>query len=241
MNRQRINALKTASWLALGLVTGSGGTVLWQQLTSTPTPLPSPPAGRQPPQLAALTTALLLHGEPTLGSNDAPLTIVEFSDFQCTYCRQFHLQVFPSLKQEYIDTGLVRFIHKDLPLPFHDQARPAAAAARCAGEQNRYWEVYEALFDQQRCLECKGVLGIAKEFSLDTSALRACMQRASTQALITSNLSEAKLHNIRATPTFIIGPSRKDGRHYGDIIEGAAPLPYFKSLIEQQLKAQKDL
>ena len=68
----------------------------------------------------------------------------------------------PSLKREYIDTGLVRFIHKDLPLPFHDQARPAAAAARCAGEQNRYWDLYSALFDQQTCLECKGVVEIAK-------------------------------------------------------------------------------
>ena len=73
-----------------------------------------------------------------MGSNDAPLTIVEFSDFECPYCRLFHEEVLPSLKREYIDTGLVRFIHKDLPLPFHDQARPAAAAARCClGERAR--------------------------------------------------------------------------------------------------------
>ena len=121
---------------------------------------------------------LRLQGEPTLGSSKAPLTIVEFSDFQCPYCRHFHEQVLPPLKQEYINKGLVRFIHKDLPLPFHSQAKPAAAAARCAGEQNRYWDLYGALFDQQTCLDCKGVVRIAEELTLDTSALRACIREA---------------------------------------------------------------
>ena len=134
----------------------------------------------------------------------------------------------------------MRFIHKDLPLPFHDQARPAAAAARCAGEQNRYWDLYSALFDQQTCLECKGVVEIAKQLSLDTSKLQACMQREATNTLITANLSEAQLHNIRATPTFVIGTSRSDGTHHGDIFEGAMPWPQFKALIDRQLNAQKE-
>ena len=107
-------------------------------------------AERAPPS-AALTQAASQR-EPVLGDSTAPLTIVEFSDFECPCCRRFHEQVLPALKREYIDTGLVRFIHKDLPLPFHRQARPAAAAARCAGEQNRYWDLYSALFDQQTCL-----------------------------------------------------------------------------------------
>ena len=75
----------------------------------------------------------------------------------------FHEQVLPSAETGLHRQGLVRFIHKDLPLPFHRQAKPAAAAARCAGEQNRYWDLYGALFDQQTCLECKGVQSIAEE------------------------------------------------------------------------------
>ena len=236
MSRQRINVLRAAYWLALGLGVGSGTTLVFQQWTSTPTP--EARAEQQAPPAAALTTELLLEGDPVLGSSRAPLTIVEFSDFECPYCRLFHEQVLPSLKRDYIDTGLVRFIHKDLPLPFHRQARPAAAAARCAGEQNRYWDLYGALFDQQTCLECKGVMGIAEDLNLDTSALRTCMQREATDTLINANLSEAKLHNIRATPTFIIGPSRSDDKHHGDIVEGALPWPQFKALIDQQLKAQ---
>ena len=239
MNRQRINVLKAVGWLALGLGIGSGGTVVLQQWASTSTTVPNAPVERQRPPEAALTTELLLEGEPVMGSNDAPLTIVEFSDFECSYCRRFHDQVLPSLKRDYIDKGLVRFIHKDLPLPFHRQAKAAAAAARCAAEQNRYWDLYGALFDQQSCLECKGVVVIAEDINLDTSALQACMQREATETLITSNLSEAALHNIRATPTFVIGPSRRDGKHHGDIVEGALPWPQFKALIDQQLKGQK--
>ena len=238
MRAQRINVLRAVGWLALGLGVGSGGTLLFQRWTTTATPIPNALEERQPPLKAELTTELLLAGEPVLGSRQAPLTIVEFSDFECPYCRLFHQEVMPSLKRDYIDTGLVRFIHKDLPLPFHNQARPAAAAARCAGEQNRYWDLYDALFDQQTCLECKGVVGIAETIQLDTSALRACMQREATKTVITTNLSEAELHNIRATPTFVIGASRNDGKHHGDIVEGTMPWPQFKALIDLQLESQ---
>ena len=193
-------------------------------------------ASKQPSrQIPALTSPLLLKGEPTLGDASAPLTIVEFSDFECSYCRRFHEQVMPHLKRDYIDTGLVRFVHKDLPLPFHPHAMPAAAAARCADEQNRYWELYSALFDQQNCLSCKGVVTIAAEEQLNTTALKACMERESTLAVINANRSEASLHNIRATPTFIVGPSRSNDSLEGQIIEGALPWETFKSTIEKAL------
>ena len=239
MNRNQINFLWAVGWLALGLGIGSGSTVVLQKWTSASALTADGRRGNQAPPEAALISELLLLGEPALGSSKAPLTIVEFSDFECPYCRQFHEEVLPSLRSEYIDTGLVRFVHKDLPLPFHSQARGAAMAARCAGEQNRYWDLYGALFDHQTCLECKGAVKIAEELGLKTSTLLACMQREETETLITANLSEAKLHNIRATPTFVIGPSRSDGKHHGDIVEGAMPWPQFKALIDQQLKAQK--
>ena len=238
MSQRRIQVLKALGSLALGLGIGSGGTLLLQHWTSASGTAPKAPVEQQRPP-AALTTELLLAGEPAMGSNDAPLTIVEFSDFECSYCRRFHEQVLPSLKRDYIDTGLVRFIHKDLPLPFHRQAKPAAAAARCAAEQNRYWDLYSALFDQQTCLACRGVIGIAADINLNASDLQACMQHNTTQALINANLSEAKLHNIRATPTFIIGPSRSDGKHLGNVVEGALPWPQFKALIDQQLSNKR--
>ena len=236
---RRMHVLKAVGWLSLGLGIGSVGTVVLQQWTSSSATVPNAPVERQRPPEAALTTELLLRGEPAMGSNDAPLTIVEFSDFECSYCRRFHDQVLPSLQRDYIDTGLVRFIHKDLPLPFHRQAKPAAAAARCAAQQNRYRDLYGALFDQQTCLECKGVIRIAEDINLDISGLQTCMQQDSTETLIKANLSEAELHNIRATPTFIIGPSRNDEKHHGEIVEGALPWPQFKALIDQQLNVAR--
>ena len=218
-----------------GAALGIGGTVVVERLLEKHLAQPSEAQARAIP---ALTSPLLLQGEPVLGDPNAPLTIVEFSDFECSYCRRFHKQVMPQLKRDYIDTGLVRFVHKDLPLPFHPHALPAAAAARCAGEQNRYWELYSSLFDQQNCLGCKGVLGIVAEAELNTSKLLACMERESTLALINANRSEASLHNISATPTFVIGPTQRDGSLEGQIIEGALPWATFQSTIEKALRKQ---
>ena len=215
-----------------GVALGIGSTVIVQKLQGQHL---APGNERQARQIPALTSPLLLQGEPALGDSRAPLTIVEFSDFECSYCRRFHEQVMPQLTSEYIDTGLVRFVHKDLPLPFHPHAMPAAAAARCAGEQNRYWDFYSGLFDQQNCLNCKGILAIAAEEELDTTALKACMERESTLAVINANRSEASLHNISATPTFIIGPTRSNDSLDGQIIEGAVPWDTFKATIEKAL------
>ena len=215
-----------------GVALGIGGTVVVERLLDHHLAQPSEPKARAVP---ALTSPLLLQGEPVLGDPSAPLTIVEFSDFECSYCRSFHKQVMPQLKRDYIDTGKIRFVHKDLPLPFHPHALPAAAAARCAGEQNRYWDLYSALFDQQNCLSCKGVLAIAGEEQLDTAALQTCMERKATVAIINANRSEASLHNISATPTFVIGPSQSDGSLDGEVVEGAMPWATFKSTVDKAL------
>ena len=216
-----------------GVALGIGSTVIVQKLQGQHH---APSNERPARQIPAPTSPLLLQGEPALGDSRAPLTIVEFSDFECSYCRRFHEQVMPQLTSEYIDTGLVRFVHKDLPLPFHPHAMPAAAAARCAGEQNRYWDIYARLFEQQNCLDCKGVMAIAAEEELDTAALQACMERTSTVALINANRSEASLHNISATPTFIIGPTQSNDSLEGRVIEGALPWSAFKEAIDEALR-----
>ena len=224
---------RSLAWLLTGFVLGIGSTVIVQRVQERRLGSSKQTEARPRP---ALTSPLLLKGEPILGRTNAPITIVEFSDFECSYCRRFHEQVFPKIKRQYIDTGLVRFVHKDLPLPFHSDALTAAAAARCAGEQNRYWDFYSALFDQQNCLSCKGVLTIAAEEQLDTAALQTCMERKATVALINANSSEASLHNISATPTFVIGPSQSDGSLDGQVIEGAMPWSTFKSIIDKALR-----
>src|SRR5262245_31091471 len=87
-----------------------------------------------PPRPTVATVAVPFT-DPVLGKKDAPVTIVEFTDYQCTFCQRFHIATFPRLKSKYIDTGKVRFYSRDMPLDFHQNALKAAVAARCAGDQ----------------------------------------------------------------------------------------------------------
>ena len=180
-------------------------------------------------------TALLIKGEPSLGSAHAPLTIVEFSDFECPYCQRFHELVLPQLKRRYIDPGLVRFVHKDLPLPFHHDAHTAAAVARCSIENGHYWKEYDALFQRQNCLGCLGPVAIAEAAGADKAKLARCLKRGQASKAVNANVSEAQLQGIRATPTFVIGPSQGN-QHDGLVIEGALPWPQFQQLIEKALQ-----
>ncbi len=229
-----VSTAKNALMVAISMAIGIGMTLATQHWNRQTNQLTNQlPIKKNP----SLVSPLLLTGEPWIGRKDAPLTIVEFSDFECSYCQRFHQTVLPKLKKEYIESGLVRFIHKDLPLPFHSQAKNAAAAARCAGKQNRYWQMYHKLFDQQACLQCKGAKGIALEQELNTGDLERCMSHPTTLALINANVSEAHLHGIRATPTFVIGRTQIDNSHSGTIVEGALPWPQFKTMVDQHLKA----
>ncbi len=88
--------------------------------------------------------------DPMLGDPGAPVTIIEFSDFQCPFCQKFHSETFPQIKKTYIDTGKVRFVYRDFPLSFHPGAQPAAEAAECAHAQGKFWEMHEALFSEQQ-------------------------------------------------------------------------------------------
>lgn len=174
-----------------------------------------------------------------MGSTTAPITIVEFSDFECPYCKRFHEEILPKLKRDYINKGLVRFIHKDLPLPFHQNAHLAATAARCAQEDGKYWEAYQALFNQQHCLSCQGPLAITATAGANKDKLERCSKDNRIKQAININASEAELNGIRATPTFVIGPTSAS-LHSGNIIEGAIPWEEFKPIIEKTLSQARE-
>lgn len=140
----------------------------------------------------------------------------------------------PSLKKEYIDKGLVRFVHKGLPLPFHAYARDAAEAARCSRDDSQYWKTYGALFDNQDCFACKGISTIAKASGIPAASLETYTRAKKASKSVNSNLSESQLQGIRSTPSFVIGPSQGD-RHTGKLVEGAMPWTRFKVLIEEAL------
>jgi len=220
--------------LITGIALGSGIT-LGAQAIREHTQLQ---AQRQAETPKAITIPLGLRGDPSLGDPNAPITVVEFSDFQCPYCKRFHDEVLPSLKKEYIDKGLVRFVHKDLPLPFHKYAREAAITARCSTDQAQYWKAYQALFQNQECFGCKGIGAIANHAGITPKTLEGCKKAGSAHKAVNSNISESQLQGIRATPSFVIGPSQ-GSEHTGQLVEGAMPWPQFKKMIDDAIKRSK--
>ena len=188
-----------------------------------------------PEQKTFVKAPFTVSGDPALGVSSAPVTIVEFSDFECPYCKMFHDEILPKLRSEYIDRGLVRFVHKDLPLPFHANAAVASELARCSALDGNYWKSYEALFKSQDCITCKGSDGILADAKLKTPAVQDCLNAKQQQKAVSSNLVLAKSLSINGTPTFVIGLT-SGNQHKGEVISGVVPWDAFKARIDQELK-----
>jgi protein-disulfide isomerase len=168
----------------------------------------------------------------SLGSPTAPVTIIEFTDLQCPYCARFALDTWPVLRARYVETGRVHFVSRDLPLPFHESALPAAVASRCAGEQGRFWEYREALFRGQAQLATAPYDEIARRFGIDVARFSACRSDAATVAAVREDAALAARHGIASTPTFVIGRV-VDGQFMGEVISGAKPIEFFADRIER--------
>lgn len=169
-----------------------------------------------------------------LGREDAPVSIIEFTDLQCPYCARFATQTFPEIRRNYIDTGKVRFAARDLPLPFHAFAVPAAVAARCAGEQGKFWEFREALFAVQSRLGTAPYDELARRFGMDVGRFDACRRDGRQEANVRADLALAQSQGIRSTPSFVIGRI-VNGSFEGETVSGARPYEEFAARIDALL------
>jgi len=178
-----------------------------------------------------------LAGSHRIGSSQATIGIVEFSDYQCPYCRGFHDRVFSKLKKEYVDTGIAQFIHKDLPLKtIHPQALPAALAASCAGAQQRFWPMHEALYANNGQLTPALYPQLGRELGLDEAKFTACLGDASREQAIMRDVVEARGLGITGTPSFVIGKIQGDALTVVRMAKGAASFEDFAQEIEKLRK-----
>ena len=169
-----------------------------------------------------------------LGRKDAPLTLVEFSDYQCPFCRAFHTGAFEQIKKEWIDTGKLRLISWDLPLEFHSNAAKAAQAAHCAGEQNKFWEMRNLLIANAAQLEADAILGYARQVpQLDVERFKACIGSNKYSAEIKKAADAANAQGISGTPSFLLGKTNGDQLD-GTVIVGAQPYAAFEAQLKQQ-------
>jgi len=190
----------------------------------------APPS--QPPQ--PVQVKLPLKNGITLGSPDAPVTMVEFTDFQCSFCKGHHEQTFPEIKKQYIDTGKVRYISRNLALQFHQDAAKAAQAALCAADQGKYWEMRDELFKHNTALKPADLATYAGTVGLDMNKFNACLNSDAHVQQIEQDGTDAGGVGITGTPSFVIGESAKDVLE-GVKIVGAKPFAAFQDEITKLL------
>lgn len=201
---------------------------------------------RQPMQPSRLATGAAAPTKVTLnnvagyvmGQRSAPITIVEFTDLQCPFCRQHAMSVFEQLRQHWIDTGRVRYISRDLPLDIHPQAMNAARASRCAGEQGKFWEMRNHLVRNASSLSPDFIRATARGLNLDIDTFTVCRDSTRHDSDIQADIAGAAEVGITGTPAFVIGRTVQGGRMEGLLIRGAAQYQAFDSLLKSMLDGQ---
>ena len=174
------------------------------------------------------------------GAPDAPVTLFEYSDYHCPYCRRHATTVMPSIIENYVDTGKVRFVMREFPIDrLHPRARAASVAALCAGKQGNYWGMHDALFADQKASSDDDFRRMAASLDLDVDTFNACMEGDEFVAQIQSNTVEGQTLGVSGTPSFVVGltdPEDPNKVNVTRFIRGAQPLPAFQSAIEELLK-----
>lgn len=190
---------------------------------------------RTPPTVAA---EVRVSGKPSLGRQDAPVTMVEFSDYQCPFCKRHVVTVSPILKKDYIDTGKLRHVFRDFPIAsLHPQAKKAHEAAHCAGEQNRYWEMHDTLFENPRDFSLPALKQLAQKIGLQSEPFDRCLESGKYAPEVEKEIVEGTEAGVRGTPSFFIGSTGSGERITGTMVTGAQPLARFKQIIESVLEA----
>jgi len=195
-------------------------------------PQPAAAAPQRPPDERV---KIDLRGTNAMGRDDAPVTMVEFTDLECPFCRTFHTGTFEQIKRDYIDTGKVRFVTRDFPLDFHANARPAALAVRCAGEQGKFWEMRHGVTVNANALSRDTYFSLARDLGLDMRGFGACFGNEKYKAAVEQDVAAAVAAGVSGTPTFVVGPTMPDGVE-GQRIVGAVPYAVFESRIKEVLE-----
>jgi len=177
----------------------------------------------------------LTPGGFSMGDAKAPLVMVEYTDFQCPFCQQFHNTAFAQIKANYIDTGKIRFVSRDFPLDFHDNARRAATASRCAAEQGKYWEMRHVMIVNADQLKPDKLMSYAEQVKMDTGKFKTCLDSDKYKAQIDQDVAEGGVAGVQGTPSFVIGYLEND-KLSGVRLVGAMPYAQFDAKIQEMLE-----
>ena len=182
--------------------------------------------------------------DPILGDKNAPVTIVEFSDYECPFCKRHFDSTLPELVKKYIDTGKVKLVFRDFPLSFHEpMASKEAIAASCARDQGgdkKYFEFHHEIFKRTTSngngLDDAKIQKIASDLKLNISTFTTCLSNTAKADEVKKDIADGSAAGASGTPTFLIGKSTSDGKIDGDLVVGAQPFAAFQAIIDPLLK-----
>jgi protein-disulfide isomerase len=182
-------------------------------------------------------TNITIGNAPLMGSTDAKVTVVEFSDFQCPFCASFFSNTLSQIKTEYIDTGKIKFYYKHYPLDFHQNAKMASIASECAREEDKFWEYHDILLANQTSWEtlagndtAKTFVSYAESLGLDSNKFKPCLDSMKYERTVDLDLEEGTVLGVTGTPAFFIGV---EGKY--TLMEGAQPFESFKQAIDDSM------
>jgi protein-disulfide isomerase len=184
----------------------------------------------------ALFAQVSVDGEPFRGDKDAKLTLIEFSEFQCPFCGRHVKDTYPTIEKEYIQTGKVKYVFRDLPLEaIHKNAFKAAEAAHCAGDQKKFWEMHDRLFENQKALTPTDLTAHAQAIGLDAGKFQQCLDSGKFAADIRKDIADANKIGINGTPTTVIGVTQPNDSKIKvlHVIKGAQSLATFKEALDR--------
>lgn len=178
-----------------------------------------------------------LDDDPTRGSHDAPITIIEFSDYQCEFCREFFNESYLDIDKNYVETGKVHYVFRDFPLLIHPQSIIAATTANCAGEQDKYWEMHNLIFTNQEAWSYnkdaqKILRNLASTLKLNMEEFDKCFLDERNKIEIGNDATEGSIYGVTVTPTLFINNQK--------VVIGSQTNSLYKEIIENELKKAEE-
>lgn len=183
-----------------------------------------------------------LGDSPVKGSPDAPVTLVEYSDYECPFCARHARDVMPLIQEEYVDTGKVKFAMREYPLAnLHKNATNAAIAAKCAGNQGKYWEMHDIMFANQKELGIDNLKALASSVGIDAGTFNTCLDNKETERQVRGDMASGAKLGARGTPGFFLGltdPNDPDKVNLTVFIKGAQSIDQFRASIDDLLDSR---
>lgn len=189
-------------------------------------------------QIRPATATVDTFAAAAMGNISAQVVIVQFTDYQCPYCARYASTTLPIIRDRYVNTGKVRYILRDAPGPARENGVAAAVAARCAGNQDKYWAFHDDLFRRHKELSDTVFEAIARDQNLDSTRFRNCLKSGNYDQKVAADVRSAASARLNATPSFVIGRPTIDGQVKGTVVFGAQPPSRFEAEIQRVLGAE---